>query len=58
MSFVRKYREKHKQESIVDSEVNSVMDSLLGKVTKDILLMSPTITFSQFNSPLVSRQGM
>ena len=38
MSFVHEYRKKHKQESIVDSEVNSVMDSLLGKVTKDISL--------------------
>ena len=38
MSFVWEYQKKHKQESVVDSEVNSVMDSLLGKVTKDILL--------------------
>ena len=38
MSFVCEYRKKHKQESIVDTEVNSVMDSLQGKVTKDILL--------------------
>ena len=38
MSFVREYRKKHKQESIVESEVNSVMDSLLGEVTKDISL--------------------
>ena len=38
MSFVHEYRKKHKQESIFESEVNSVMDSLLGEVTKTFLL--------------------
>ena len=38
MSFVCEYRKKHKQESVANSEVNSVMDSLLDEVTKDMLL--------------------